>query len=893
MALNLRPIEEELHLKPVESKLELRPVEKNVALNLKPVELNIKSLSITKEEDRFSQMSKFSKILDIMGRPGYAIKSIVNEGAERQRGILETMPEASYFEKQKALLGNQVSLKKALEVGWRGLSGKERMTANKLWEKEGVKGVPLLGFATELALDPVMYTAGAITKIVGKGFQILGKGIKAIPGVTKTTAYIGAKIQPVTSALREMFVTKTGLSKLGDLIETHLLKRQYLKGKELTYGVKTRNVIQGISKKTGQSIDDIERQIVNLIEQPQISIEGVATETKVLANTIKSHLSNILTKEMKAGVPITTLSGGSRNIQYFPRITTKEATEYLKNARVGNAKVWNPKLANALKRKTGDFTLNEFNDFVAFHGLKSLGGRSVEEFFMKSPAYAVATRGIRSAKAVTSAQFLDDVGKTFGQKTAPTFWQELPDSVTKLNPSLKGLKFDPEVMAEVTRVTKSYFNPNEAKIFMRMFDTVQNTWKRWTLAPFPKYHLRNMIGNTWNIYLEGSTRPQHFVKMQALQSYKKYKNAPKMGKLAVAELRKLGISPQQADDLIMQMEKTGVVGRGWYAADIDIGIKREIEKGFIHQPLRIKAKKILTGEIVTEKGMAFGSTIENNARGALWLARIDKGDDALTAAKTVKKFLFDYGDLTAFEKQVMKRLMPFYTWTRKNIPLQLEQIWKQPQKYAPLAVPLRGRSEQDLLRLKYTRPDLYERLPIELRRDVDTVTYIPLEGLIPAGDLAKMVRPQEMFLELITPYLRAPLELRMNKSFYFESEIQKYPKETQQLLRMDIPVKLKYTLTSVLPQARLLNELNKLVKKQTRKEKLTAGEQAFSQSLSSIYKVNLKDLRDRALRRVESKIEDLKRGMFWAKRYERTKEGERIRETYKELKDLMKKIKGY
>ncbi len=76
------------------------------------------------------------------------------------------------------------------------------------------------------------------------------------------------------------------------------------------------------------------------------------------------------------------------------------------------------------------------------------------------------------------------------------------------------------------------------------------------------------------------------------------------------------------------------------------------------------------------------------------------------------------------------------------------------------------------------------------------------------------------------------------------------------------------------------------------KEELTAGEQAISQTLSSLYKVPLKDLRDRALRRVESKMQDLKRGRFWAKRYDRTKESERIIKTYNELKILIKELKG-
>ena len=731
----------------------------------------------------------------------------------------------------------------------------------------------------------------AITKGIGKGVGLGVRGVKKIPGVVKLGAKIAVKAEPVTSALKQAFVTKSGIGKLADLIDKHLLKREYLKGKELKYGVKVRNVIQNIAKKTGKSIDDVERNIVNLIELPKETV-AISPNAKVLANTLKGHLSNILTKEMKAGVPITALSKNVRGIQYFPRITSAEARQYLKGARIGNAKVWNVKLANALKRKTGDWTLDEFNAFVKEQGLESLGGRSVEQFFMKQPAYAVAVRGIRSAKAVTSAQFLDDVGRIFGKVKNPGWYEQLPDTITKLNPSLKGKFFDPEVATEIARVTKSYFNPNEVKMFMRMFDSVQNLWKKWTLAPFPKYHLRNMVGNIWNNYLAG-VDTKNYGKAQALQMYQKFKNSPTMSKGAIANLRAWHISPSQADDIIRQAEQTAVLGKGWYAADIETGVRGQMAQGFLGKPFGIKVKKIVTGRVGIERGMALGTTIENNARLAHFLDKLDKGDDALTAAKSVKKFLFDYGDLTAFEKQVLKRLLPFYTWTRKNIPLQFEQIWKQPQKYAPLVHLLRGRSPQDLLRLKYAYPAMYERLPVEFKRTADTVTYVPLEGLIPAGDLAKMVRPQEIFIELLTPYLRAPIEQLMNKSFYFESEIQRYPAETQELLRMDIPVRLKHALTTVLPQARFLNEMNKLIKKQTRKEELTPGEQAFSLSLSSIYKVNLKDLRNRALNRINKKMQDLSRGMQWAKTNKREKEEKRIRQTYQELKELMKKVKGY
>lgn len=912
MPLNLTPVKEKLNLRPVKESLSLKPLKDSskTKLSLKPVgKLNIKPLGFSDDKNAFSKMSKFGKVLDILGRPAQAIKSLISAEQEKVSKIMSN-PEVSDVEKFRLVNTTASSTKEAMQAMWRGFTGKERTEMNKVWEEVGVKGVPLLGFASEIAIDPLMYGGySAITKTIGKGAGILKEGIKKIPGVVKVATTVGAKVRPVTSALKEMFITKTGLGKLNDLIDFYLSKRQYLKGQEVKFGIKTRNVIQNISRKTGQSIDDIEKQVVNLIERPDIAIPAATQETQVLANTLKSHFSNILTAEMKAGVPIAELGKGrefailqlekqlaeaakkgvqlpkvsqklsqlrvQRNIQYFPRITTKEAQEYLKQAKIGNSKVWNPRIANALRRRTGDFTLEEFNSFVREHGLESLGGKSVEEFFIKNPAYAVAARGARSAKAVTSAQFLDDVGRNFGKKDAPAFWQELPENVTKLNPSLKGLKFDPEVTGEITRVTQQYINPQQAKIFMRTFDKVQNTWKRWTLAPFPKFHLRNMVGNIWNNHLAG-VDPKHYGRAQAIQMYRKYKSSSgSLNRVALENLKKFGITPQIADDIIVQAEKTGVLGQGWFAADIETGIRESVaKKGLI------------------SKGLAFGSTIENNARLAHFLDKLNKGDDTIAAAKSVKKFLFDYGELTAFERQIMKRLFPFYTWTRKNIPLQAEQLWKQPEKFMKLAIPLRARDEQDLLRLKYARPSLYERLPVEVWRTAETVTYMPLEGVIPAADLSKMVRPQEIFVELLTPFLRAPIELAMNKSFFFESEIQRYPKETQELLRADIPVKLKYVLTTVLPQARLLNEINKLVRKNVRKQELTPGEQALSQSLSSIYKVNIKDLRERALRNLEKKANELQQGMFWAKRNKRPKEEIRIRETYLQLKQMIKEVKG-
>ena len=68
----------------------------------------------------------------------------------------------------------------------------------------------------------------------------------------------------------------------------------------------------------------------------------------------------------------------------------------------------------------------------------------------------------------------------------------------------------------------------------------------------------------------------------------------------------------------------------------------------------------------------------------MFVEALDNTGDFSKAVDVVNKFLFDYSDLSEFEHKVMKRAIPFYTFMRKNNPLQLEQIFVNPQIYRNL-----------------------------------------------------------------------------------------------------------------------------------------------------------------------------------------------------------------
>jgi hypothetical protein len=73
-----------------------------------------------------------------------------------------------------------------------------------------------------------------------------------------------------------------------------------------------------------------------------------------------------------------------------------------------------------------------------------------------------------------------------------------------------------------------------------------------------------------------------------------------------------------------------------------------------------------------------GMGVETYVRGTMAFDSLKRGDSPSMAFDRVMKFHFDYSDLAEWEKK-LKRVVPFYVWTRRNIPLMLEQMYADPE----------------------------------------------------------------------------------------------------------------------------------------------------------------------------------------------------------------------
>jgi hypothetical protein len=78
---------------------------------------------------------------------------------------------------------------------------------------------------------------------------------------------------------------------------------------------------------------------------------------------------------------------------------------------------------------------------------------------------------------------------------------------------------------------------------------------------------------------------------------------------------------------------------------------------------------------------------ENYLRMAAFLSGVRRyglGDEGQAASYLTKALQFDYADLSEFERQVLKNIIPFYTWSRRNIPTQFFALMNQPGKFNKL-----------------------------------------------------------------------------------------------------------------------------------------------------------------------------------------------------------------
>jgi hypothetical protein len=162
--------------------------------------------------------------------------------------------------------------------------------------------------------------------------------------------------------------------------------------------------------------------------------------------------------------------------------------------------------------------------------------------------------------------------------------------------------------------------------------------------------------------------------------------------------------------------------------------------------------------------------------------------------------------------------------------------------------------------------------------------------LIPAADIGKLQRPQEIATELLHPIPKTITDLIYNKSMFTESDITRYPGENKQILGVDVPAPLQHIILSTLPISRAIREIDSITRKREKKEPLTRREILIQTLLTSIYKTTPEELREKSLKNIKSDLSELKWGYKQAAKNDRKHEMKRIEQSINELQQAAEDV---
>lgn len=314
-------------------------------------------------------------------------------------------------------------------------------------------------------------------------------------------------------------------------------------------------------------------------------------------------------------------------------------------------------------------------------------------------------------------------------------------------PAAKGWQIPKETADLFKGYLKFASEPTEIDTFMKKFiDPVQQWWKAMALTGVA-YHTRNAISDTFNMWLGGVKNPATLLK-----DMDTYVKTTGLGK-------KIGrkVTPKQKE-LLTAARELGVIGDTFFGTELAKTIVDEVKRpGF--NPLSTKGFLVKGSQFVGEIG-------ENARRFGLFMDQVRKGRTVSEAAEHVKKFLFDYADLSRTEQKVFKRIVPFYTFMRKNLPLQVENLVTHPGKVATLQKFERHIQPKNAEEIKENLPEwLKEEHPIILpwKDKEGNPIAINAEGVLPIYDLSVIGKnPFREILNMMTPLLKVPAELAFN-----------------------------------------------------------------------------------------------------------------------------------
>lgn len=520
-----------------------------------------------------------------------------------------------------------------------------------------------IGLAGDILLDPSTYFGSALVRGIGKGIGVAGKTASGV--LSKVAPNVDDAIKGTATALKSAggraFVYGFGSSKgATDDIARHMSRVDRAK-----LGLAASNLNRlgtGLLTKSQQEelalalIKGKRAEFAAREAGEAFSSEAVKSADPLVQKTIGAQLA----RSKKFGEQL-----GLENPYevYFPFIRTDKVKNFVtstKNIKIGS-----------------EGYLKQFRNLLTNENLE------------KSPAKAFFTREAQIATDRMTRDFLNGFvrkhGKELGAfKTLDAAKKAGFDVIKEKGMFGKEIGYLPKGDVALIRDALSpEFQTIDMVAKATGFDAMTSLFKRAVTGLFPSFHVRNYVSGViqnYEVLGPAALNPKTMAAGQKIAYLMASGKKPPAGILNVAgkptKFSKVfnAFTERFGNDTFYQQEFLDAVASGKTMQHVVPILSKETLKttlktgGLGSQAIHFKAARVV------------GQFIEHQQKATAYLAALSQGKSIDAALKLAERAGFDYRALTRFESQILRRLIPFYSFTRKNIELQLRTLGENPQR---------------------------------------------------------------------------------------------------------------------------------------------------------------------------------------------------------------------
>lgn len=624
----------------------------------------------------------------------------------------------------------------------------EKKTYKDVVEKMGVEnGIAKygLGFLGDVLLDPSTYVGGAVIK---KGISIAGKGgnkaLKLVGKIApKTEEGIRLAGQGVKEAAGKAFVFGFGTSKG---VANKGLETMSELGKAKEGIVKSNIARLGTGTLAKSQQDEL---VEKLLAGKRAEFAGKsASEAIDIAKSSDPLVQKTITEQMARSQKFAKSAGIDDPFTvYFPGIKKDKIKNFFESTKV--------------LRVGSEGYKKEFKNLLK------------NEEMVTNPAEAFARREFDIAKDNIIRGQLKGIIKDVG-KPLNAFKTE--DEALKAGYKIvkeKGMFGKPMgyILENDKKFLDNLISPEFATIDMIAkhtgFDAVTSLFKRSVTGLFAPFHVRNYASGLIQNYevLGPKALDPHNIALGQKMAYNIAKNKT-FGK----DVLKVGTKEYSLNQIAKPFVKRFGTSSSYIA---DIGDATADTSKLIPK-LSQKLNPLSQENVAFKSARAIGNFIETQQKATAYITALRNGKGVKEALDLATRAGFDYRALTPFESKIMRRIIPFYSFTRKNIELQARTLGENPERVNTVMKAMRDAQgdispEEKQFLPDFVKEGFFTKVGNDKYGQPEFITQYgtPIEQFAGLFGENQVLRTISQF----NPILKAPIELGIGKDSFRKQDL--------------------------------------------------------------------------------------------------------------------------